>query len=161
MTHSSSSQITNDKHYFSSLITLFHSEMCHITEVNKLHMTIHVDFKGVCLSICMWIRGSDSCVALLQSSPSGEGAGGDTTPFSCSREPCAIVMLLHRKHSTCIHPIRHTAQLTRCMHTQTNNSDTRLFSFPTILSRSNPLGSDQQFCIQVYPGNLNSLRAFH
>ncbi len=128
---------------------------------HKLHMTIHIDFKGVCLSICMWIRGSDSCVALLQSSPSGEGAGGDTAPFSCSREPCAIVMLLHRKHSTCIHPIRHTAHLTRCMHTQTNNSDTTLISFPTILSKSNPLGSDQQFCVQAYPGNLNSLGAFH
>lgn len=35
----------------------------------------------------------------------GRVQGGDTTPFSCSREPCAIVMLqlLHRKHSTCTH----------------------------------------------------------
>ncbi len=30
-------------------------------------------------------------------------------------------MLLHRKHSTCIHPIHHTAHLTCCMHIQTNN----------------------------------------
>ncbi len=126
--------IQSNKQFF-SLITLFQSEMCHVTEVSKLHMTIHVDFKEEWLSICMWIRGSDSCVALLQSSPSGEGAGGDTTPFSCSREACAIVMLLHRKHSTCIHPIRHTAHLTCCMHTQTNKqSDTTLISFPTIQS---------------------------
>lgn len=57
------------------------------------------------------------------------GCRGDTTPFNCSREPCAIVMLLDRKHSTCIHPIRHTC----CMHTQTNNSDTTSNLFPTNL----------------------------
>lgn len=45
-------------------------------------MCIHVPFVLImCVCLQWWLRGPDSCSVVWWSSPSGEGAGGDTRPI--------------------------------------------------------------------------------
>jgi len=83
------------------------------------------------------IRGSDSCVALQQSSLSGTGAGGDAAPFTCSREPSAIVMLQLQT----FHMHTYIPSVTQHIYcTQTHRrSDTTSNPFPTTGFKRYPL----------------------
>lgn len=142
-----------------------------VTISKELQMTIDVDFKGVRFSICMCIRGSDSCVALQQSSHSGTGAGGG---WHCS------IHLLQGALRHCdasasppqtFHMHTYIPSVTQHIYTQTyRHPDTTSKPFPTTAFKPYPLkwpivllAPKCKFnnFISVYPDTWNSLWVFY